>query len=235
VAHCPFVLAGDLSSDDLNRWCSATIEPAARALAQSYFDTPPDDVITMLLFSGKASCDRYTDLLFGERDISIFGYYKPGRRTLVINIATGSGTLLHELTHALAAFDFPAMPPWLSEGLASLHEQCRFQPGPHGLWLEGLANWRLPVLQDEIRRRQLPSITALAAEDDFQRRAAVNYAHARYFCMFLQQRGLLAEFYRRFRANRDADPRGLQTLAELFPNRSWAELDAEFQEWALRL
>lgn len=101
VVRAPFVVAGDLPEAELNRWYRHTIGPAARAMAQSYFTTAPDRPISILLFGGEESYNRYAKALYGDDGISVYGYYKPHRRTLVMNISTGGGTLVHELTHAL--------------------------------------------------------------------------------------------------------------------------------------
>ena len=44
---------------------------------------------------------------------------------------------------------------------------------------------------------------------------AIDYAQARYFCLFLQERGLLEPFYRKFRLAVAGDPTGLRTLRAL--------------------
>jgi Mn2+/Fe2+ NRAMP family transporter len=234
IVHPPFVVAGDLSRADLEAWHRRTIRPAADALAASYFDTPPTRPISVLLFSAAEPYENYARRLFGDEGVSVYGYYKPGERTLVMNIATGGGTLVHELTHALIDFDFPEVPDWFNEGLASLHEQCRFRRDGRGI--EGLVNWRLPALQEAIRRDRLRSLRSLVADGDFRGgREGTNYAQARYFCLYLQEQGLLADFYRRFRANQEDDPLGERSAAETFPDRTWAELDEDFRRWAVEL
>lgn len=230
----PFVLAGDMSEAELDGWHQKTIAPAARALARCYFRTVPSKPITVLLFSGEASYDRYARKLFGETGVSVYGYYKPDRRTLVMNISTGGGTLIHELTHALIDFDFPDVPDWFNEGLASLHEQCRFKPNAAGL--EGLPNWRLPGLQKAITEGKLGTLEAVMQNDDF-RGADVgrNYAQARYFCLYLQEKGLLEEYYRRLKEGHEKDPRGIAAAKSLFEPERWTTLDREFQAWVLSL
>ncbi len=236
ISRPPFVLAGDLSDEQLARWNHDTVAPAARAMKNCYFRVAPTAPITVLLFGNEASYNDQAARLFNERDISVYGYYKPERRTLVLNIATGGGTLVHELTHSLIDFDFPKAPDWFNEGLASLHEQCRFRDGDDGPWIEGIENWRLRGLQSAIRKQRLRSLESLISEKDFRGAdEGINYAQARYLCLYLQRKNLLTKFYREFRANQTADPQGLATLKSLFPQTAWSDLDSEFQAWALTL
>jgi hypothetical protein len=234
VVHAPFVLAGDLSQEELDNWYAHTIGPASRAMASCYFPTMPDKPITVLLFSGEEPYVHYARELFNEEGISIYGYYKRRNRVLLMNISTGGGTLVHELTHALVDFDLPDMPDWLNEGIASLHEQCHIREDESGI--DGLENWRLPGLQEAIQRQRLRSLESLAGDDDFRTtNVGLNYAQARYFVLYLQRQGLLEDFVRRLRRNLKDDPLALETVLATFPNKSWAEIDAAFQQWALEL
>lgn len=234
IAHAPFVIAGDLSRDDLEAWHRQTIGPAAKAMAASYFDVAPSEPITVLLFSGEASYNHYAKELFGDEGISVYGYYKPRLRTLVMNIGTGGGTLVHELTHALMDFDFPQVPDWFNEGLASLHEQCQFRPDGSGI--DGLVNWRLPMLQEAIAKGKLRSLKDLISSNDFRgEREGLNYAQARYFCLYMQQQQVLEMYFHDFRAHHGDDPLGLKTVERVFPDRTWDELDMDFQQWAAAL
>jgi hypothetical protein len=235
IVRPPFVLAGDLSEAGLSRWYDRTIHPASQAMNASYFSVQPDEVITILLFSGEEPYNRYAKSLFGDEEVSVYGYFKPASRTLVMNIGTGGGTLVHELTHALMEFDFPKVPDWFNEGLASLHEQCQFREDGSGI--DGLVNWRLPKLQEAIADGRLRSLESLISADDFRSSAQVglNYAQARYFCMYMQEQGVLGDYYHRFRKNQKADPLGAATVLEVFPGKSWQDLDEEFREWVRTL
>jgi hypothetical protein len=225
-----------MTMEELTKWHRQTIHPAAAAMTNRYFTQRPDQPITVLLFATKESYEHYAHQLYRDQGISVYGYYKPRERTLVMNISTGGGTLVHELTHALVAFDCPDVPDWFNEGLASLHEQCRFRQDARGPWIEGLINWRLPRLQQELAAERLPSLADFAEDGDFRgEREAVNYAQARYFCLFLQRRGLLEKFYAELRANIDQDPRGSQAIKAVFPERSWAEIDTEFANFLREL
>jgi len=240
VVRAPFIVAGNLAEAELDRWRRQTIGPAARAMARRYFDAPPSQPITVLLFRDEQSYNHYADQLFGDAQISVYGYYKPNLRTLVMNISTGGGTLVHELTHALIDFDFPDAPDWFNEGLASLHEQCRIRPDETSI--DGLENWRLRGLQETIRRGKLRSLEAMIHDHDFRgAEVGLNYAQARYFCLFMQRddnpcgADVLAEFYARLRDGQADDPRGAAAVRETFPKLSWEELDAAFQQWVLSL
>ncbi len=234
ISRPPFVIAGDLAATELDNWHRHTIAPAAKALWHCYLEVRPNAPVSVLLFRSEESYNRYAKGLFGDEGISVYGYYKPNHRTLVMNIATGGGTLVHELTHALVDFDFPTVPAWFNEGLASLHEQCRFRDDGSGPWIEGLPNWRLPGLQQAIRAGRLRSLKSLIGDDDFRGRSeGMNYAQARYFCLYLQERGLLKEFYQTLRRGAAQDRLGLEAIGRVLPDFSWQKLDREFQEWAV--
>jgi hypothetical protein len=234
IERAPFVLAGDLNREELDGWYRRTVGPAARAMASAYFRVPPDRPITILLFTKEASYNHYTKEIFNEEGISVYGYYKPGQRTLVMNIGTGGGTLVHELTHALIDFDFPQVPAWFNEGLASLHEQCRIRADESGI--EGLPNWRLPGLQEAIRRGTAPTLREMMEDDQFRgTRVGLNYAQARYFCLYLQHLGRLSDFYHAFRAEHMEDPRGVAAALDVLPGKNWAEIDQQFRDWVLTL
>ena len=230
------MLAGDLDEAELEAWHRETIAPAMLAMSHELLDRLPSQPITVLLFSGESSYNHYAEKLFGDRSVSIYGYYKPSSRTLVMNIGTGGGTLVHELTHALVDFDFSEIPDWFNEGLASLHEQCEFRDGEDGPTIAGLENWRLPGLQKAIRAGRLRSLESLLTGDDFRgRQQAMNYAQARYFCLYLQREGLLPKFYRTARRMHADDPHAVGALAAVVPDFSWTELDRTFQDWVLTL
>lgn len=230
IAAAPFIVAGNLAEAEVRGWLDGTILPASRAMARAYFRTPPDAPITILLFRDAASYDAACHRLFGEQGLSVYGYYRPVDRTVVLNLQTGGGTLVHELTHALIAFDFPRVPDWFNEGLASLHEQCRIRPDERGL--EGKVNWRLPALRAALAEGRLGSLAALVESPAFRGpEAERNYAQARYLCLFLERRGLLEPFYARFRAAHPHDPTGLATLRETFAPQAWEAVEAEYRAW----
>lgn len=193
----PFVTAGNMKARRLADCTQGSVLAPARAMWASYFEKKPDKVITVLLFVGPEPYKKWAKKLFNDTDVPYYGYYTPASRTLVMNINTGGGTLVHELTHALIVYDFPSLPTWFNEGLASLHEQCTVGRKR----ITGLTNWRLPALQKAIAKKTLRPLRDLVTRRDFYGRLrGMNYAQGRYFVMYMQQRGVLARFYSQFRS-----------------------------------
>jgi len=234
IVRAPYIVGGNLTETQLVRHYRETIVPTARALSTMFFDAPPDRPVVILLFSDARSYREHAQRLDGRQRANFHGYYVKESRRVILNIATGNGTLAHELTHVLAHFDFPSMPEWFDEGLASLFEQSEFSADE--LRLQGISNWRLPNITSVIREGRLPPlesfVSARRVRPDHQ---AIDYAYARYFCLYLQQRRLLEPFYRKFRRAAEEDPNGLQTLHSLLQIDTLAEVEQDFRNWVLDL
>lgn len=235
IARSPFVVGGDLQPSELAEVCEQTIRPAMGAMYAEYFTKRPDQPIEVLLFSNEPTYRAYSQSLSGQSRMSIYGYYRPSSRTVVINLAAGRGTIAHELTHALIDFDCPDLPIWLNEGLASLHEHCRMDETAGRLQITPLVNWRLTVLQQAIQEQTMrPTRELMLLDQLVGQNEALNYAHARYFCMYLNELGLLDDLYRLVRDQPTTD-NGRDALQSLMSELSGYGLDADFQRWAMRL
>jgi len=209
-----FVVAGNLSDAEMNSIITNTIKKAFVCFYNNYFEKKPDDVTTILLFKDDKSYRQWAKKLFDDTDLSRFGYYKPYRRVMLMNISTGTGTLVHEMTHALVRFDFPDIPSWFNEGLGSLYERCSIENGE----IKGYVNWRLPALHEAIQNGKLQSLEKLmkTSEDEFYGdNSDVNYSQARYLCMYLQEKGLLKKFYKLFRDSYLTDQTGITQLEKV--------------------
>jgi hypothetical protein len=237
-AYCvdpPFVVAGDLPQQRVKAYASQVVRHAAEALWQQYFTKRPTDPITVLLFDTAGSYRAGALRLYGDDKVPHYGYYKPEHRTLLMNISTGGGTLVHELTHALIVYDFPNVPDWLNEGLASLHEQCNSEAWRRGE-LAGDVNWRLPDLQKAVESKRLRPLRELILSDDFRGpQEMLNYAQARYFCMFMQQRGVLAKLYETFRDGYKDDRTGLSYVEDCLGRRRIEAIERDFLNWVVSL
>jgi hypothetical protein len=237
IAEPPFVVVGDEPEEVVRRRAITTVRLAVTRLKQEFFARDPDEVITIWLFKDRASYEAGTFQIFGERPTTPFGYYSARHQALIMNIATGGGTLVHEIVHPFIRANFPACPSWFNEGFASLFEASAVRDGR----LVGLTNWRLPGLQAAIRdRRTLPFANLLGlgnAEfyadptDGYNR----HYGQARYLCYYLQEHGLLQKFYREFSTHAAEDPTGLRSLQRVLGTDDLAAFQARWEAWVLKL
>jgi hypothetical protein len=234
VLEKPFIVVGDEAPAVVRQRSVHTVRWAVDRLKADYFSKDPADIITVWLFKDKASYEKHAAELFGDRPHTPYGYYSPAHRALVMNIATGGGTLVHEIVHPFIHANFPACPPWLNEGLGSLYEQCIDRNGH----IAGLTNWRLAGLKEAIQKRSLPSFENLCAMNGggfYGANQGIHYAQARYLCYYLQERGLLTKFYADFVANQKADPTGLATLKKTLGEEDMAAFKKRWETWALGL
>jgi hypothetical protein len=229
----PYVIAGDLPQPVLARLDREVIQPTERALNISFFDVQPTEPITILAFRNETAFREFARRVDRRQPESYYGYYLREQRRLVVNISTGAGTLAHELTHALAHFDFPKLPEWFDEGLASVFEQSEF--ATIGDRLTGTDNWRVHHLLRAMYDKNLRSADELVNGQSVRPHLqAIDYAHSRYLCLYLQELQLLEPYYRKLRARADSDPTGWQTLREVLQVDDAKQLDADFQRWVVR-
>jgi hypothetical protein len=232
-----FVVAANTDRDGVEEGKS-TVRRAYRALTKTFFDAKPDRPLAVYLFRDKRSYEDYCVRRYGEKPSTPYGFFRSEERKLVMNIATGSGTLVHEIVHPLLAADFPSAPPWLNEGMASLYEMCQLTDDR----IRGCVNWRLPYLQEAVAKKTLIPLRDLVAMStpEFYRRYSIPYAESRYLCMYLQEQGLLVRFYKTFRAAaKEADPAkrdatGAATL-EAVTGKTLEELQAAWLAWVATL
>lgn len=63
------------------------------------------EILDIWLFRDKASYEKHAMSLFGGKPHTPYGYFSARHKALVMNIATGGGTLVHETPH------LPSEPP----------------------------------------------------------------------------------------------------------------------------
>ncbi|HEV2766018.1 MAG TPA: hypothetical protein VGV38_23740 [Pyrinomonadaceae bacterium] len=227
VVEPPFVVVGDEPPAAVRRHAEQTVRWAVDLLKRDFFEQDPARILDIWLFKDETSYRKHARQLFGATPDTPYGYYSRADRALVMNISTGGGTLVHEIVHPFVEADFPACPAWLNEGLGSLYEQCGEADGR----IRGFTNWRLPGLQRAVRARMVLSFKALTATSSsafYGDSRGTNYAQARYLCYYLQERDLLARFYREFRARHAEDPTGYKVLQEVLGE---TDMDAFQKRW----
>jgi hypothetical protein len=242
VRSPPFLVAGDEDAQAVGGHAERTVAWATRLLKRQYFPKDPPQILTVYLFKDAQSYERHVKRLLGRPPSTPYGFYSEAAGSLMMNIDTGGGTLVHEMVHPFMAANFPGVPAWFNEGMGSLYEQCEERDGE----IRGLTNWRLAGLQEAIRKSALGTTKALVStstEEFYGPRSGSNYAQARYLCYYLQEKGLLVKYYKAFhRAAKEPegamrDQTGYETLRRILgpEGEDMAEFDRRFRAWALTL
>jgi hypothetical protein len=234
VLSPPFVVIGDESPEMVRSRAENTVKWAVLKLKKAYFTRDPKQILDIWLFKDKESYEKNAKALFGKTPDTPYGYYSDQDKALVMNIATGGGTLVHEIVHPFVAANFPHCPAWFNEGLGSLYEQSGEQNGG----IHGSTNWRLEGLQNAIRKGNMTSFKTLCGTTDtefYQKDRGTNYAQARYLCYYLQEKGLLQTYYRRFLAARESDPTGYKTLTTVLGRDDMDKFQKEWEAYVMKL
>ena len=234
ILQRPFVVIGDEAQAVVRQHALQTVKWSVDRLKRAYFKRDPHDIIDIWLFKDKDSYEKNAKELFGTKPHTPFGYYSPSHKSLVMNISTGGGTLVHEIVHPFIASNFPRCPSWFNEGLASLYEQSSEYRGH--IW--GLTNWRLKGLQKAIVDEKVPEFTELCATTTrqfYDEDKGTNYSQARYLCYYLQQHGLLGQYYHTFRANATGDPTGVKTLKQVLDVDDLKKFKPDWEQFVMRL
>lgn len=234
VIQKPFVVVGDEDLATVEQRATRTVGWAAKKLKSVYFTEDPIHILDVWLFKDEESYNKNAVELFGRKPTTPFGYYSSTNRSLVMNISTGGGTLVHEIVHPFMESNFEDCPSWFNEGLASLYEQCREKNGK--IW--GSTNWRLRGLQLAIEDDRVPSFNELCStttDEFYNEDPGTNYSQARYLCYYLQEQGKLVEYYKTFRDNVDSDPTGIKTLRKVLGTDDLEQFQKDWQKYVMRL
>jgi len=234
VVEPPFVVIGDEPADVVKEHAEETIKWAVEKLKQDYFTKDPVDILDVWLFKDATSYEKNARLIFNDKPTTPYGYYSRAHKALIMNISTGGGTLVHEIVHPFIEANFPDCPSWLNEGLGSLYEQCGEQDGH----IHGYVNWRLPGLKQAIKDgwiRPFDELTSMDTRTFYSDSRGVNYAESRYLLYYLQEKGLLVKFYRKFLDDRKTDPTGYQSLVKTLGTEDMERFEQDWQKYVLGL
>ncbi|HEV8607260.1 MAG TPA: hypothetical protein VGQ99_18115 [Tepidisphaeraceae bacterium] len=234
VIQEPFVVIGDGGAVAVGRYSTGTVKWAVDHLKADFFQKDPEEILDIWLFKDRESYNKYTKEIFNDTPGTPYGYFSHKHKALIMNIATGGGTLVHEIVHPFMYANFPECPPWFNEGLGSLFEQCDERDGH----ITGATNWRLGGLQKAIKAGSVPSFKALMAMNSsefYNEDRGTNYAQARYLCYYLQERGLLVGFYKQFLANQKEDPSGFKTLKKVLAEEDMEAFKKKWEGFVMKL
>ncbi len=227
VIEPPFVVVGDESPDKVRAHAAGTVRWAVEHLKQDFFIKDPERILTIWLFGGKQSYDEAVRRHFKDSPDTPYGFYSSAHHSLVMNIATGGGTLVHEIVHPFVEANVPDCPAWINEGLGSLFEQSAERNGH----IIGLTNWRLSGLQKAITRGVVPNfhtLTHTTQNQFYNEDPGTNYSQSRYLLHYLQERGLLLDFWKTYMKDRRVDRSGYTSLTKVLGEK---DLDAFKKRW----
>jgi len=235
----PFVIVGDQGREMVERRAKYTVRWAVHRLKKAYFTKDPNRILTIWLLGTKKSYQETAKGITGNDPGTPYGFFSSRTNSLIMNIATGGGTLVHEIVHPFVEANFPNCPAWLNEGLGSLYEQAADRDGE----IVGLVNWRLPNLQKRIRqggfeKDKLPTFEKLTGFTDaefYNASTGNNYAQSRYLCYYLQQKKLLRKFYAEFHKNQTSDPTGYKTLKRILKAKDMKKFQKDWEQYVLSL
>ena len=202
-------------------------------LTKYFVKQRPSFSLKVYLFKDAESYQSFCFKYLNEEPSTPFGFYRSDGHLLVMNIATGTGTLAHEIVHPFVESDFPGAPSWFNEGFASLYEQSWESGGK----MMGLANWRLPALRKAIINKKCPGLSTFMAdtsENFYADESGVSYGLARYLCFYLQEQGKLEQFYKSYRDHFSTDITGRKILEQV-TGRKLPDFEKSLHSWVLQL
>jgi len=231
VIERPFVVIGDESPARVKQRAAGFMRWTLTLIEKDFFAKRPDKLIEVWLFRNEKTYRKGAKQFFDDEPETPYGYYRTDADALVMNIGPGAGTLSHELVHPYMEANFPNVPSWFNEGLASLYERPVEKQGR----IVGLPNWRLPNLKRQLRAKTLPSIRTLlqTTRDGFYEAPYDAYAFARYLLLYLQEQDKLRAFYAKFLA--DAKDLTGQAALEAVLGESLETFEPKWRKWALAL
>lgn len=230
----PFVVVGDESAERVRAHAAGTVRWAVQHLKQDFFPKDPTRILTIWLFGSADSYNEAVRRYFRSSPTTPYGFYSSEKNALVMNIATGGGTLVHEIVHPFVEANVPDCPAWINEGLGSLFEQSAERDGH----IIGMTNWRLAGLQKAIKRRNVPSFHSLMHTTNtefYDDDPGTNYAQSRYLFYYLQERKLLLDFWKNYMTDRKTDPSGYTTVTKVLGEKNLDDFKKRWEEDVLQL
>jgi hypothetical protein len=227
-----FVVFSDLGEELTYKLIDTDIRNSVTALESNFIALSPAGITPIILFGDLANykifvLSNYKDI--PEQNLSQFGFYKISKNVIVVRYVSWKGSIPHEITHKFTNTDFPDMPSWFDEGLASLNEKATFTKNE----LIGEFSLRIIPLRRAIKENTYTGLEHLMTTNDeilYGKRSSYYYAQSRYLLMMLQQEGKLYEFYKHFRNTFNSDKTGITQL-EKITGKSLDTIDAELLDY----
>jgi hypothetical protein len=234
------------SEAELQAVC-ATFEKYLDFLKRAYAVELPSSFITVYLVPSTGQLRALSRSIHGlDLNPQTIGYaFYDDLSILAAVRGTAAGTVLHELFHLTVHNNFGDIPQWLDEGVAALYEVSF----PCGDNFYGSDNWRARVLHalgvPPLVRVITGAYFPFDVPSEYARERDIDYgpladfaqdtAAARYFALYLQEKGLLTRAYAAFR-DRDpgkvdnAEKDAIATVEKIL-QRPISEVQSDFERW----
>ncbi|MCI0448458.1 MAG: DUF1570 domain-containing protein [Chlorobi bacterium] len=211
-----FVVFSDLDEDLTYRLIDSDVRNTIDAMQNSFVNVNPDNVTPIFLFNDLKQYKEFVIKNFeiSKDNISQYGFYKISKNVIVIRYVSWKGSISHEITHRFTNSDFPDMPSWFDEGLASLHEKSTYNDGR----LIGDFSWRILAIRRAIKENRYTKLEKMMKTGDdelYGKYSSFYYAQARYLLMYLQDKGLLENYYKLFKETYKTDETGINQLEKI--------------------
>lgn len=220
-------------------------EKALTYLSNTYELSVPPEKITIYLTNNKEDMASLgTDLHGLDLNKNLLGYAVEADLSLVAYAPDfNMGTLKHELMHLLLNYNFKALAPWLSEGIAAIYETSYFS----GDELIGESNWRGKILDGALEHNYVLDIKSLLSLNWLEynayngdtynsKRLSVHHALSRYFCMYLFEQDKLVAILNAYthlspnNIDKSLDETVLSIVESAF-NKPIAKIQKDFIDW----
>jgi len=226
-----FVIFSTLPPEETYSLIDNDVRNTITAVLNNYASVKPKIVTPVFLFGDFDSYKNFSLSNFdiAEADLSPYGFYKISKNVISIRYITWKGSISHELTHSLLQNDFPDMPSWFNEGFASLHEKATYRDGN----LQGDFSWTLISLRRALSENTYTGLRQMMGSNDdeiYGKRGSYYYAQGRYLLMYLQEKGLLKDYYRQFRETYEKDSTGITQLEKIL-HKNLDEIDKDYLDY----
>jgi hypothetical protein len=223
-----FAVFSNLDNELTYNLIDKDIRNAVAAMEDNYIEVKPEKVTAVFLFEDQ---DTYSDFALSNFDIrrddlSPYGFYKISKNVIVVRYVSWKGSLPHEVTHALIQSDFPGVPSWFNEGMGAMHERATYKNGE----LVADFNWRIRALRRSFNEGTYTDLRTLMSTNDddiYGRRSSFYYAQARYLLGMLQEKGMLARYYKHFNNSFESDNTGITQLETIY-GKKLDEIEKEY-------
>lgn len=207
-------------------------------LRANFTKRSPEYYIPIYTYTGSYSKDGYDEFSGFAKQVHMMrpqgriAYFNDIDNSLMVWLASGYGTLNHEIVHAVLRDDYDEIPGWLDEGMAAFYEEVRRNRKP-------LDNYRLDYVQTALNDLScFPKLSDIMKEPKSSfitgERVNLNAAIARYLVMYLADKRVLKKLYRSMRDSDSQEPGYQFNLVLDLLGADEPTFEEDWKKWVLK-